>query len=73
MPVCESAGGSQRTLGLWTDGRENAECRWLRPVLVADFQFVEWTPENQPSAREFRCTPGLNAGSASPRKASKNS
>jgi hypothetical protein len=67
MPVCESAGGSQRTLGLWTDGRENAECRWLRPVLVADFEFVEWT------AREFRCTPGLNAGSASPRKASKNS
>jgi ATP-dependent DNA ligase len=46
MPICESAGGSQRTLGPGTDGRENAECRWLRPVLVADFEFVEWTPDN---------------------------
>jgi ATP-dependent DNA ligase len=22
------------------------ECRWLRPVLVAQVEFVEWTPDN---------------------------
>jgi bifunctional non-homologous end joining protein LigD len=22
------------------------ECRWLRPVLVARFEYVEWTPDN---------------------------
>jgi bifunctional non-homologous end joining protein LigD len=21
------------------------ECRWLRPELVAQFEFVEWTPD----------------------------
>jgi bifunctional non-homologous end joining protein LigD len=23
-----------------------AECRWLKPVLVGNFEFVEWTGEN---------------------------
>jgi bifunctional non-homologous end joining protein LigD len=23
-----------------------AECEWLRPVLVGQFEFVEWTGEN---------------------------
>jgi len=22
------------------------DCRWLKPVLVAQFEFVEWTPDN---------------------------
>jgi ATP-dependent DNA ligase len=22
------------------------ECRWLKPALVAEFEFVEWTPDN---------------------------
>jgi hypothetical protein len=22
------------------------ECRWLLPVLVGGFEFVEWTPDN---------------------------
>jgi bifunctional non-homologous end joining protein LigD len=22
------------------------ECRWLKPVLVGQFEFVEWTPDN---------------------------
>lgn len=22
-----------------------AECRWLKPVLVGQFEFVEWTPD----------------------------
>jgi len=23
-----------------------AECRWLKPLLVGEFEFVEWTGEN---------------------------
>jgi bifunctional non-homologous end joining protein LigD len=23
-----------------------AECRWLKPLLVGQFEFVEWTPDN---------------------------
>jgi ATP-dependent DNA ligase len=23
-----------------------AECQWLEPVLVAQFEFLEWTPDN---------------------------
>jgi len=23
-----------------------AQCRWLKPVLVGQFEFVEWTPDN---------------------------
>jgi bifunctional non-homologous end joining protein LigD len=22
------------------------ECRWLKPVLVGEVEFVEWTPDN---------------------------
>ena len=22
------------------------ECRWVKPVLVGQFEFVEWTPDN---------------------------
>ncbi len=22
------------------------DCKWLRPVLVGQFEFAEWTPEN---------------------------
>jgi ATP-dependent DNA ligase len=35
--------------GRWGEGltREKmAECRWLKPVLVGEFEFVEWTPDN---------------------------
>jgi bifunctional non-homologous end joining protein LigD len=23
-----------------------ADCRWLKPALVGQFEFVEWTPDN---------------------------
>jgi bifunctional non-homologous end joining protein LigD len=23
-----------------------ADCRWLKPLLVAQFEYVEWTPDN---------------------------
>ena len=34
--------------GRWGQGltaEKMRECRWLRPALVAQFEFVEWTPE----------------------------
>jgi bifunctional non-homologous end joining protein LigD len=35
--------------GRWGEGltaEKMKECRWLRPVLVGEFEFVEWTPDN---------------------------
>jgi bifunctional non-homologous end joining protein LigD len=35
--------------GRWGQGliaAKMAECRWLKPVLVGQFEFVEWTPDN---------------------------
>jgi bifunctional non-homologous end joining protein LigD len=35
--------------GRWGQGLTAAkmeECRWLRPVLVEQFEFAEWTPDN---------------------------
>ena len=34
--------------GRWGEGltlEKMAECRWLEPVLVGQFEFVEWTPD----------------------------
>ena len=32
--------------GQWLTAETMKECRWLRPVLVGQFEFVEWTPDN---------------------------
>jgi ATP-dependent DNA ligase len=35
--------------GRWGQGltaAKMAECRWLKPELVGQFEFVEWTPDN---------------------------
>ncbi|HLK66729.1 MAG TPA: non-homologous end-joining DNA ligase [Bryobacteraceae bacterium] len=35
--------------GRWGQGltaEKMSECRWLRPTLVGQFEFVEWTPDN---------------------------
>jgi bifunctional non-homologous end joining protein LigD len=35
--------------GRWGQGltaAKMAECRWVRPILVGQFEFVEWTPDN---------------------------
>jgi len=34
--------------GRWGEGltaEKMKECRWLKPVLVGQFEFVEWTPD----------------------------
>src|ERR1700678_540615 len=39
----------EKKAGRWGAGLTAAkmvECRWLKPVTVAQFEFVEWTPEN---------------------------
>jgi len=47
--VCPFANLPEKRLGRWGQGLTAAkmkECRWLKPVLVAQFEFVEWTPDN---------------------------
>ena len=41
LPRPEVDAGGQ---GLTADKMK--ECRWLKPVLVAQFEYVEWTPDN---------------------------
>jgi bifunctional non-homologous end joining protein LigD len=45
---CPFANLPEKSPGRWGQGLTAAkmkECRWLKPVTVAQFEFVEWTPE----------------------------
>ncbi len=45
---CPFANLPEARAGRWGDGLTAAKmknCRWLRPVLVGRFEFVEWTPD----------------------------
>jgi len=47
--VCPFADLPEKRLGRWGQGLTAAkmkDCRWLKPILVAQFEFVEWTPDN---------------------------
>ena len=33
--------------GVGLTAKKMEDCRWLRPVLVGQFEFVEWTPEGR--------------------------
>jgi ATP dependent DNA ligase-like protein len=39
------SGKQARTLGSRSKGRKNEKCRWLKPVLVGQFEYIEWTPD----------------------------
>ena len=52
MPVCKPARGEEWTLGRTTHG-ENKNRRWLKAVLMARFEFVEWTPDKHLSHSRF--------------------
>jgi hypothetical protein len=42
--------------GGWGDGITAAkmrDCRWLKPVLVGQFEFVEWTPDKHSRHSRF--------------------
>lgn len=47
--ACPFSNLPEKSGGRWGQGLTAAkmkECRWLRPVTVGQFEFVEWTPEN---------------------------
>ena len=49
VKVCPFANLPEPTSGRWGAGltaKKMADCRWLRPSLVGQFEFVEWTPDN---------------------------
>ena len=46
---CPFANLPEARSGRWGQGltaEKMAECRWLEPVLVGQFEFTEWTPDN---------------------------
>jgi DNA ligase D-like protein (predicted ligase) len=48
-PDCPFANLPEAKSGRWGAGLTAAKmsaCRWLRPVLIGRFEYVEWTPEN---------------------------
>ena len=49
IKTCPFSNLPETSSGRWGQGLTAAkmkECRWLEPVTVAQFEFVEWTPEN---------------------------
>ena len=53
---CPFANLPEPRSGRWGQGltaAKMAECRWLRPELVAQFEFVEWTPDNHLRHSQF--------------------
>jgi ATP-dependent DNA ligase len=53
MPLCEPAGSEKRTMASTTTREKMKDCRWLRPVLVGQFEFTEWTSENHLRHSQF--------------------
>jgi DNA ligase D-like protein (predicted ligase) len=48
VPDCPFVNLPEAKSGRWGEGltkEKMQECRWLKPVLVAQFEFTEWTPE----------------------------
>jgi ATP-dependent DNA ligase len=48
-PDCPFANLPEAKSGRWGQGltkAKMAECRWLKPVLIGQFEFLEWTGEN---------------------------
>jgi hypothetical protein len=39
------------------------ECRWLKPVLVGQFEFVEWTADSSPPPHALHCNARRQDGS----------
>jgi DNA ligase D-like protein (predicted ligase) len=49
IPVCPFANLPEARSGRWGQGltkEKMADCRWVEPVLVGQFEFVEWTADN---------------------------
>jgi bifunctional non-homologous end joining protein LigD len=49
VDACPFANLPEPKSGRWGAGltaKKMVDCRWLKPVLVGQFEFVEWTPDN---------------------------
>jgi bifunctional non-homologous end joining protein LigD len=49
IPDCPFANLPEKRAGRWGQGLTAAkmkDCRWLKPVLVGQFEFREWTPDD---------------------------
>jgi ATP-dependent DNA ligase len=49
VDACPFANLPESTSGRWGQGltkEKMKECRWLKPLLVAEFEFLEWTADN---------------------------
>jgi bifunctional non-homologous end joining protein LigD len=47
-PECPFANLPEARAGRWGEGSQRIRvrtCRWQKPVIVAEFEFVEWTPD----------------------------
>ncbi len=50
LPKCPFANLSEARSGWWGEGltaEKMKECVWVRPEMVAEVEFVEWTPEGK--------------------------
>ena len=45
MPFREPAGKEAGRWGAGLTAAKMAECRWLKPQLIGQFEFVEWTED----------------------------
>src|SRR5439155_25711152 len=49
VPDCPFVNLPEETGGRWGEGLTRVKmkaCRWLKPVLVGEFEFLEWTADN---------------------------
>lgn len=57
IPMCPFANLPEKRPGRWGQGltaEKMKECRWLKPVPVAQFEFIEWTPDDHLRHSKFR-------------------
>ena len=45
VSVRKLTGEKSRTLGRGTNSQKMVDCQWLNPLLVGQFEFVEWTQD----------------------------
>jgi len=45
-PFCNLPEAKSGRWGIGLTAAKMADCRWLKPLLVAQFEYVEWTPDN---------------------------
>jgi bifunctional non-homologous end joining protein LigD len=46
MSIHEPAGARSGRWGVGLTSEKMKQCPWLKPVLVGQFEYLEWTPDN---------------------------